>query len=387
MAKNRVISPVASLHVGPTPCTGQHFSAEVYNTLTGIGENLVKQLFRVQNCNWSWNIPRQDIMQFGEYAPIDRISITSPTVPLSFSYRVNSLVNERNLGFLTVQSGTLGTVGFSTCLSGMMNQTQDEKNYFLKILPEGYEADGDTSTAGFTVAIGNGFITNYTFNAAVNDFPTATVNVEGINYVLNNGFSGNAIPAVNSSDGTSIGGWSYALPKDTTSVSGYAINTIHSISVLRPGDVSLNIYAAGTSNAYAGFGADIADIKLQSVNIAMDMSRESINKLGTKFAYTKQLNYPINVTLNADAILGDMTTSTGSLVDVISADAAYDLLLKIKRPGTTTDHVAFYLKGAKFDSSNFNMPLNANSSATLSFVTQIGGPNSTSVGLMLSGAS
>lgn len=384
----RNISPVAALYVGPSPATGAHVDGTPpWGQVTGLlGQNKVKQLFRVQNCNWSWNIPRQDILQFGEYAPIDRVSITSPTVPVSFSHRVNSFVNEKALGFTVVPSGSLGTVGFTTCISGMMNKTQDEKNYFLKILPEGLEADGDTSAAGATVAIGNGFITNYTFNAAVNDFPTATVNVEGINYVLNNTFSGNAIPAVNPSDGTSITGWGYFLPNATTSMSGLAINTIHSISVLRPGDVTLNIYRGGTTMPFTGFSADVADFKLQSVNVAVDMSRESINKLGTKFAFAKELNYPINVSVGADVILGDVLGSTGSLVTLINADESYDLLISAKRPGTTVDHITLLIKGAKFDSTNYTMPLNSSTTASLAFSAQVGGPSVTTIGLQMSGS-
>ena len=62
MARNRIIYQSEALYAGPSPATGDHFSAG------NGGNNLVNQLHRVQSANYSFNIARQDVNQFGELA-------------------------------------------------------------------------------------------------------------------------------------------------------------------------------------------------------------------------------------------------------------------------------------------------------------------------------
>ena len=108
MARNRIIYQSEALYAGPSPATGNHFTDQ--QNLSG---NLVKQLHRVQSANYSFNIARQDVNQFGELAAIDRVILESPTVSLDFSYLLNSLANEEELGFAPLD-------GSSSCISGLL---------------------------------------------------------------------------------------------------------------------------------------------------------------------------------------------------------------------------------------------------------------------------
>jgi len=360
MARNRIIYQSEALYVGPSPATGDHYSAG--NT----GANLVNQLHRIQTANYSFNIARQDVNQFGELAAIDRVILESPTVSLDFSYLLNSFANEELLGFGPLDSYDV------TCISGIINKTADEKNYFIRTVGEGVDAlnVGSGLANQNVIAIGNGFITSYSTEASVGNFPTVTVNVEGLNMQFDAGVTGNHIPAVLPADGSKITTKQYGLDPVSRSVGA------DTVSALRPGDITFDL-------GYAEGGVSIDDAKIQSYTLSFDLAREPLQKLGSKFAFAREITFPVTVNLSIDALLGDLTT--GNLADIISTDKDYDLQINIKNPSTSDLQVSYKLEKAKLDSQEFSSSIGDNKAVTLTFSTQIGGPSQTDRGLFMSG--
>ena len=360
MARNRIIYQSEALYAGPSPATGNHFTDQ--QNLSG---NLVNQLHRVQSANYSFNIARQDVNQFGELAAIDRVILESPTVSLDFSYILNSLSNEAKLGFAPLD-------GSSSCISGILNKTQDERNYFIRTVSEGTDALGVSSGAAnqSVIGIGNAFISSYSTEGSVGNFPTATVNVEALNMAFDAGVTGNHIPAVTPTNGQKITDIKYALPVAVTSIGATGV------SALRPGDITLDL-------GYAEGGTSISDAKIQSYTLSFDLSREPLQKLGSKFAFAREITFPVTVSLSVDALLGDLTT--GNLADIITNDKNYDLSVSLKNPTDSTVAAKYTLKRAKLDSQEFSSSIGDNKSVTLNFSAQIGGPNQTDRGLFMSG--
>ena len=176
MPRNRIIYQSEAVFAGPSPATGFHITTGAGNTLSktfpttdGV-ENVktrVKELQRIQTANYSFNITRQDVNQFGELAAIDRVILESPTVSLDASYILGSLENEDILGFTVTPSGSTAE---STALGGILDKTEDERNYFIQTAPEGSDVLGQSpvqspSTTNNTnvIGIGNGFISSYTY--------------------------------------------------------------------------------------------------------------------------------------------------------------------------------------------------------------------------------
>ena len=126
MARNRIIYQSEALYAGPSPATGNHFTDQNIESGT-----LVKQLHRVQSANYSFNIARQDVNQFGELAAIDRVILESPTVSLDFSYLLNSFANESLLGF-----GPLDTFDVTCIPNGLKLFTQDKVQQLAIILAQ-----------------------------------------------------------------------------------------------------------------------------------------------------------------------------------------------------------------------------------------------------------
>ena len=363
MARNRVIYQSEALYAGPTPIAVQH-----------TGTNAPKQLQRVQSANYSFNIERQDVNQFGELASIDRVILSAPTVALDFSYLVGNVYNESALGFHISATNWVSTI------SGILNKSSDEKNYFIRTVAEGSDALGvATNTAGQNViGIGNGFITSYTSEASIGNFPTATVNVEALNMKIASAVTGEACPNVNPADGTANTTYKYDLGNVASTPAADAT------TVLRPGQIAMTLYKNGTSNDIDVLGALISDAKIQSYNISFDLGRTPLEKLGSQFAFAREIDFPVTITMSVEANVGDLTD--GNLSTVISTDQDYDLTVKLSDKAGTTVKAAYHIMKAKLDSQEFSSAVGDNKSVTLNFSAQVGGPNQNTIGFFISGA-
>ena len=401
MARNRVIYQSEALFVGQkTGVTDAHTSA-----------NDIKQLHRVQSANYAFSVARTDVNQFGELAAIDRVVLDTPTVSLDYSYLLSNMSNEENMGFF-VNTKEVGTSDLVSALSGILNKTEDERNYFIQTSREGEDAVGDTtrdddSLTGIgaqadTIGIGNGFITSYSSEASVGGFPTVSVAVEGMNMLFATGTQNVPNPGINRIDG-SASTTKASLPtvsgdfKASSEQSG-----ILSISTLRPGDITIKIAEHSTDGSFGSDDYDLGGAKLptaagdatesaniQSYNISFDLGRTPIQRLGNRFAFAREVDFPVNVSLSLDAIMTDLTT--GNLNDLVDCEKSYDIQIQLK--GITgsacdtvkTDVAAYVLKNMKPDSQSYSSSIGDNKTVTLDFSTQIGGPRDTNAGVFFKG--
>ncbi len=434
--RNRILAGIQSLYSSPSPGTGfMAFSGEqvaLAGSLNNAGNQWeeylysggadgagssgvqgLRQLYRVQSADWDFTIPRQNVPQFGQFAPIDQIILQSPTVTLNFSYLLANFYNEASgLGFTVSHSGTgLGTgpvdqnrannVAPLSAISGILTKVTDEKNYFLKISREGIDSVGDTETTLGniqTVGIGNGFLSSYGVNLSVGQLPVVTVGVEALNVAVANGMTGQS-PAVTPSDGVRVSRL-FRIPVATEDP-GAGVNDSN-ISALRPGDVVLSLTkrAAGDTTygtlGYDVFGADVSgnvdnivtNGRVQNCNISFNLTRDAIEKLGSKFAVSREITFPVEINATMDVIATDFIS--GDLSALINCDNQYDISVGVKRPatcGSTSQPliVNYIVKGAKLNSENSRLTIDGNQTISLSFTSQVGGPNQTNIGLYLSG--
>jgi len=334
------------------------------------------QLSRVQDANYSFDITRQDVNQYGQLAAIDRVIVEQPTVSLDFTYYANSGQNERALGFFL---GSGSSVGFiqKGALADILTGGKDLNNYYIYVSPEGTDANIDTLSTGNgrTIGIGNASLTSYSIEAAVGGFPTVSVAAEGLNmkfYGQTTGFS----PDVNPTDGSSNTGSLFAIPLPSSG-GGY--------SALRPGDVLLSI---------SGLGVNASDLKIQNFSLSTDIGRDSIQKLGSKYAFSREITFPVTVSASVEAIMGDIAgtdTLGNALSDIVCDDSkSYDLTFTLGAPSNNCDTsytpyaLQYTLKGAKLDSQSFSSAIGDNKSVTMEFSAQIGGPNDLNRGLFIS---
>ena len=364
MARNRTIYNVLALYASQVTATGMQ-----------TGANDVKQLSRVQSFDEDFTRNFTDVNQFGNLAAIDRIEVENPDVTASFSYFLTNGDNERNLGLNVYASGTAQSA-LRSCISGLLTKATDEKNYYLLIAEEGQDAAGYNGTKSGVIGVGNGFLTSYSVNAAVGEIPTADVEIEGLNVRVYGNVTGNAIiPAINPVDGTNLTNRFFRLPQ-ATSITGANIPT-----ALQPGDIIFSL----TSNDVIGF--DGADLKVQDFTLSFDLARTPLQKLGNRFAFSREIDFPVTATLEVNAEVGDL--ADGNLADILCSETEKEFVISMKRAGCETNKptaLAYVFKGAKLVSQSFSSAIGDNATMTASYEVQLGGPQDVDKGIFISGS-
>lgn len=358
MAKNRVIYQSDAL-----------FASQTVNS-TGSSDHV--QLRRVQSANYSLNITRQDVNQFGQLARIDSIILEAPTVSFDMSYFLGDGFNEQALQF---KNGTSFNAGF---ISGQIASTSGQ-NFYILTAPEGVDANFDPavgSTNYNTIGIGNAFLTDYSLEASVGSIPTVSLSLEGTNMNATagvsgstNGYSGISGVGIDPEVGTSLAEQDsgIALPLGVQGT-GADIPT-----ALRPGDITLSLANADGDSFVDLDGTGSAHV--QSVSISIPLSRTPIDKLGSRFSFARVVDFPITPTLSVSAIVSE--TQSVSLTDIINDDQFIDELqftFKDADSGSTP-RASYKLTKLKLDSQSFSSSIGPNKTVDLNFSLSIGGPN------------
>jgi hypothetical protein len=374
MARNRVIYQSEALFVadGSLVPTAAHTSDKI------------RQLHRVQSANYGFTVNRQDVNQFGNLARIDQISIEAPTVNLDFSYYLTTGNNETALGLSVGTSSS--TLPF---ISGLIDSNVPAnnigivsgRNFHVLTVAEGNDANGSLSgtfsnySTARTISIGNAYITNYTVEAAVGGLPTVSVTAEGLNVSVGTGSSGIIVPGINVENGTASNS-TFALPAPVTGSVG--------ISALRPGDVTVIVTDGVVAELPTGVGGDNTAAHIQNLSIEVPIGRTTLERLGSRFGFTKVIDFPVEVTVNMSAIVADLKTS-GSIASLLDADTTKTLAFVFKLPGSTgsESRIVYEIRGAKLVSENFSSTIGDNKSVDLTFSTQIGGPQDTTNGVFV----
>ena len=372
MARNRVIYQSEALFV------------------TATGDDTPVQLHRVQSANYSFEVTRTDINQFGELAAIDRIIVEQPTVSLDFSYYPTTGHNENEIGL---------NMGGSSAIADLLAQTASATPlcYFIATAHEGEDANlfgttdwqGTAATQGLAglIGIGNGFLTSYSTEGSVGELLSTSINVEALNMA----FEAHTSPESPASANIAITGvlvdpsngnliaQTYTLPPATSHDTATASAAF--VNAWRHGDMELTL---GTNTK--GIGRD--DLKVQNFPFGFELSRENLEKIGSKFAFSKEIEFPTTASMDVSAILGDLVDND-SFAGLLTNDPESDLSVACYRAGakgsaTSTDRAMKYsLLGAKLDSQSFSSSIGDNKSVDMTWTSQVGGPNDSTHGVKI----
>lgn len=365
MARNRVYFNELNLFVGPTPCTGQHFSSG------NSGLNLINELSRVQSATLDFALNPTDINEFGRADRIDAIFLSAPTVNLSFTYFPLDGLNEKYLGFNSKDIN-------ASMLSGILTAVTDQKNYFLAISPQGVNDDYDNDQNNRNViSIGNGFVTNYTLNGAVGQVPTVNVTVDALNVKFDTGVRDKLLPAIDPSNGQAITTWNFTVP------TGQTYTGANIPAALRPGEISLEFPITGELGVYLSGNSSV---NIQSFSLSIPVTRTDINRIGSLFDFTKTLNLPLTSTLTVSALLTDIRAD--SLNNVLCNYMNNNFTIRMRQPSCTNagaDAILINFKNAKLVSESFGFGIGNNATTDATFTAQISASNNADSGPSFSG--
>jgi len=424
MARNRVIYQSQALFIAPSS-TGVQVSGVTANGLTASntpftpsdtgslasGISLLKKMDRIQNCNFNFTINRQDINEFGKLARIDSIVMEAPTVGLDFSYYVTDGYNERLMGFNITGVTDTNIVNGAQAISGLLGDLQGN-NYYILTVDEGEDVvAGNLTPSSTIVGIGNGFVSEYSFEASVGAIPTASVTVEAFNIKSDfaetvttvttglapatsvvgadiTSITGNS-PAINlfatpATKFTSIGsaykldysrGFSGAIGNAAgVNFTGFTTG-VSSVSALRPGDIVLSL---GNSIGMTS----LTDAHIQSFKFTLPLSRTILQRLGNTFGFARVVNVPINMDVSISAIVSELKDQ--NLFDALTS-GTQTLSITLKN-SSSANKIVYEIRGALLSSETYSENLGDNQTVDLTYSVQIGGANDTTAGLFMSGS-
>lgn len=400
MSQNRIIYQSEALYVSK-------------NELS-TSESEHKQLKRIQNVDYSFNIPREYINQYGQLGAIDAIVIASPTVSLNFSYYLTNLDNEANLGFYikrqnpiytgsngaetTKQNGNLSGYRTNNESNFITNKLTQESgaNYFIATSREGVDLNLENSISEKTiVGIGNTLINKYSITAEVGQFPIVNVEAEGLN--INSSFYkeypisessldvGFPIPSVNIQNGKPLylndNGY-YNLVKLSNPSPSTGENEINA---LRPSDITLNFNELTLEGSVSNLNSDLHDVNLRSFSLSIDLNRQANQQMGYKFINSRPIGYPIIATLNVNAIVNE--SQIFNLIKNIDNSEGKSIVISINSSKDKTKKaLSFDLRNFILTSESFISNINDNKLVDLTFEGHFGSSLDFKNGIFASGS-
>ena len=342
------------LFAGPSPSTGTHLTSNI------------KELFGVTSFSYDISQERQDVPVFGKRAAI-RDALDPASVSADFSYNIGNVDNEARVGFITN--------GVSGAFANILNNTQDERNYFVSIAGDGVDGVGANPLSTPCIAFGNATISNWSMNASVGQYPTSSISFTAIDVASYNDSDTEQIPAININTGLQASG-TFTLPTSSGSISGRD-------AILRPRDVTVNI------SGISGLFYDTTAACVQSVDISVDFGRNDQLCLGGFYRKESVIADVIPVTLAVEFLAKDMIT--GRLSNFACQTGVGTATVSIKRPsclGNGATAVNYELRGLYFESLGFSSDAGGDAaSVTLNYQGNIGGANDLLNGLFISGIS
>jgi hypothetical protein len=228
------------------------------------------------------------------------------------------------------------------------------------------------------IGVGNAYLTDYSIELAVGSIPTATVSFEGsnMNAFTFSGTNSGTSAAINQELGTALG--TVIRLKEPDSFTGASV-----ITALRPGDITVNFGIYSGSGLISKLGGNDG-AHLQSLSLSLPLGRTPIERLGSKFAYARTVDFPVVSTLTLNGVQNEV--AGGSLVDLVNANPKSDIVISVKKPGTETLAVQYIIKRTQLDSASISSSIGSNKTADFTLSTQIGGSNDTDNGIQMSGS-
>jgi len=363
---------VLGVAVSPSPATGFMYSAATA-ALPYSGNNLLQFIPRVQSASISLSIPREDVNQFGQLDRLDSLIVSPPDVTLNMDYLLLDGYAENLLGF--------AASGQQSFVSGFIDGTQSEKNYFLGVAPPGVDLIKATVNPNNinVVAVGNGVISNYSQNLSVGQIPRASVTIQGTNLQTYVGSTGLQSPAIDPNTALQVVAPRFNLPTMT----GYT--GLNIASALRPGDIVLGFPRTGSLGDYT---SGVGQIWIQSLALSVPISLNPILQLGNPYPVSRRIQFPVNCTLTVDALAADVAED--NVASLFCSDDPVDLYYQLKNQSCTrngTNAMFVWFNQAKLTNRDYSASIGQNSTVRLTYSNQIQGisPSYFGRGIVVSG--
>jgi len=300
-----------------------------------------------------------------------------------------------------------------SALSGILDDPQGN-NFFITVVPDGKDVQSTTDlattgsayTKNDVICIGNGFISDYTVEAAVGSIPTASVTVEGFNIKVDDHLSGaplvadgyyldEGVPGVSLDGNSGQNRYVFETGVGNTGIQnfwegegGKPFNTTGNagVAALRPGDLLFSMTNSGTYFGFTDMDGDGA-AHVQSFTINCPLSRTILQKLGSTFGYARVVDLPVDISCTVSAVVSELQQK--NIFSELCNKTTHNFSLTLRDSSCTTagdTKLKYTVKNARLEGETFTSTIGDNETVDMTFTTQIGGANDQDNGIFMEGS-
>ena len=375
--RNRIAYQNVGLLVGPSPAFSFHSGQQAGSPGQKYASSSLKQINLVQNASFNFNVARTEIQQIGGTTLTARKPVVQADVSVGFSYILSDGKNEDMLGFC--HSGQN-----SAFLSGQQS-TSGDRNLFLVVADdqaEDFNLQKSYANHG-VLGFGNCFPINYSIQASVGSFPTASVEYLASNVKFDTasgtmsytdslgglGVIGSGlIPAIDPTNGqpASAPEYGYILRSgdvmtDATDEKNLGHQNSGDIHYLRPGDVQMSFKESNIGGINLS-GSD--RMHVHSINIDVPINRTDLFGFGSKYVYDRRAKFPGLGNISFSATANNFTD--GNLDTIFSEDQEYEFTI------TFLDHTSSLSSAGKPSNKAIELEVTKAKCQSQSFSQNIG---------------
>jgi len=414
--RSRVTHQTEALYFAPN-ATGFHFGNDTAQDTscslrnlhaTGCSGNLVRQLHRVQAVDFNYKINWTNVDQFGQGERLDFMMLTTPDVNIDFEYLLADGYNEQILQFIVD--------GKHPALRDHIYHEEKNlgSNFFMLTTDDAYNAVGtDLSKKPETkrvVGIGNAFLSQYAIMAEVDSLPRARASFEAFNVRSYTGICNLPLPSINPmydcmKSELLPSDLRFSIPDPEQGILYEKVSGMEDIYIkpgttaLRPGDIRIDLQNRGlTAEQLSGFdhqgsyNRGAASIQGFAINVPFGNTR--MHRVGTNLEWTRSVNFPINIEVQVDAIVGELKKGGFSEeyckqpfdIKIILHDCRC-LVDCCKVAIQKKQNMTIEVRGATLTNEDMISNIGENKEVSLKFTAQVGSEDDLSNGLFISGKS
>jgi hypothetical protein len=319
-----------------------------------------------QDCQFSANIPRQNLKQLGAEDFVSQDFYRQPDANLTISYIPEPNCSNEVRGRFINASG-----GWVSEFQNMFNSPEgSDSNNFYVLIAKNQEDDfldevefyAANNFSGLdAIAFGNCFPVSYnlTYGVGGQGIPRVTTEYICSNVVFEN-ITGNgtamASPAINltgqNNDGAGRIGFDFVrdLSSDLLEKTPPIVNPTNTNSSIT------------LENLQVGGQTIVGSQFIQSVNMSVQLPRVSNYGLGGDYPYGRKPQFPANGTFSVSSLVSGL--ESGSITGVLSNDENYSFQLVLDASGKK---MIYEIQDAKLESYNYSMAVNGGMSFDASF--------------------
>lgn len=292
-------------------------------------------LIRVQSMDYAFNHPAVDIKSIGSDSFMQQDGespiIRNADVECNIEYLFSSGENEKSLGIHIGEDGSILKSRFDANYS----RSSDDINIIAVASNEGLHRDlsNETNYSGYhVIGIGNCFLTNYNYTAAVGQLPRVSVSFKGSNMTFET-YDPEELPTLPS---IKLGMDNQkSEEKLNLNEESFGYDIVPQANVIMPGDIMLNIEKM--AGGYGGIPLEAEDAAIQNVSLSVPIDRQDIYGFGSNYVFDRKLKFPIMADMSMDVILREY--DTGSIESFFTEGAKYNM---------TIDHTNRYKYSGKY---------------------------------------